>query len=303
VTAATLSDLLRGATSRLGDPVAARWVVGEAAGLEAAPLLLGGAASAPPGAAERVEEMLGRLDAGEPLQHVLGHWGFRTLDLLVDPRALVPRPETELVTGCVLDELARMRAERAARGGAGGGSTRRFPVVLDLGTGSGAISCAIVAEDGDARVVAIERSPDALELARENRARLHASAAARLFLAAGDWYDGVAGLLARTGLGPTVDCIVSNPPYIAESEWSGLDPVVRDHDPYDALVAGPTGLEGVEAVVTGAPGLLARRGVIVVEIAPWQAGSARDLARAAGARDVAVEQDLAGRARCVRARW
>jgi release factor glutamine methyltransferase len=303
VTTTTWSDLLRGAAVRLGDPVTAKWVVEEVAGVEAARLLLDGAAGAPTSASERLDVMLARLDAGEPLQHVLGHWSFRTIDLVVDRRALVPRPETEVVVGHVLDELARMRAAKGASRVARRASTRPSPVVLELGTGSGAIACAIVSEDEDVNVVAVDCSPDALELAGENRGHLAPDAASRLVLASGDWYEGTAALLAGRGLGPTVDCIVSNPPYIAESEWAGLDPVVRDHDPYDALVAGPTGLECVEAVVAGAPELLVTGGALVVEIAPWQASAAGEMARRAGARDVAVGLDLAGRARLVRARW
>ncbi|MHB1974166.1 MAG: N5-glutamine methyltransferase family protein, partial [Acidimicrobiales bacterium] len=269
--APTWSDLVRTSADRIGDTLAARRVVEEAAGVGAAELVLVGDAPARPDVLDHVCSMLARLEAGEPLQHVLGHWSFRTVELAVDGRALVPRPETEVVAGHALRELARVRSSRPGPPATGPSSPL---VALELGTGSGAIACALVAEDADAVVVAVERSAEALELARENRARLPRQEAARLVVAPGDWYDGVAALLVRHGLGEVVDCIVANPPYIGEHEWAGLDPVVRDHDPYEALVSGPTGLEAVEIVVAGAPALLRPGGALVVEIAPSQADSA-----------------------------
>ncbi len=298
--APTWSDLVRTSADRINDPLAARRVVEEAAGCGAAGLVLVGDAFARPDALDHVCSMLARLEAGEPLQHVLGHWSFRTVELAVDGRALVPRPETEVVAGHALRALARIRSSRPGPPAADPPSPL---VVVELGTGSGAIACALVAEDAGVVVVAVERSAEALELARENRARLPRQEAARLVVAPGDWYDGVAALLVRHGLGEVADCVVANPPYVAEHEWAGLDPVVRDHDPYEALVAGPSGLEAVEVVVAGAPALLRPGGALVVEIAPAQAGSALALARLAGASEAVVERDLVGRPRVLCARW
>ncbi|MGH9295707.1 MAG: peptide chain release factor N(5)-glutamine methyltransferase, partial [Acidimicrobiales bacterium] len=120
----------------------------------------------------------------------------------------------------------------------------------------------------------------------------HPGLAARVSFLRGDFYGAL-----RRGMRGAVDLVVANPPYVAEREWAGLEPVVRDHDPYEALVAGPSGLEAIEAVVTGAPGVLRRPGALAVEIAPHQAEAAVRLAERAGLVDVAVRPDLAGRPR------
>ena len=291
---ASWGELATSLSARLGDRVAARRIVEEVAGLRWARLAVGVPLQVPEGAHARLDALAARLEAGEPLQHVLGHWSFRTVELAVDGRALVPRPETEVVTGLALAELERLRRlRRGARRGAPAGL-----VALDLGTGSGAIACALAAEAGDVRVVATDRSPAALSLAAENVAALPGPVATRVELAAGDWYSAVPPeLIGR------VDVVVSNPPYLAEREWAGLDPVVAEHDPYEALVDGASGLEAIEAVVAGAPAVLSPGGALVVELAPDQAAAALRLARRAGAAETAVEPDLAGRARALLARW
>ncbi len=268
------------------DAAAARVLVEEVSGRRHAGL---GSSGPPPRASDvaRLERLLRRRLDGEPLQHVLGHWGFRTLDVLTDARALVPRPETEIVVAHALLALDRSRSE-APRAG-------RDPRALDLGTGSGVIACALATESDDLRVIATDASVEALELATANRDRLPAVVGARIELRLGDWYAPVAG--------EQFDCVVSNPPYLAYAECDGLDPVVRDHDPHAALFAGPTGLEAIAAVVAGAPEALVEGGTLVVELAPHQRDAARALARKAGAHHVAVEADLAGRDRVLVARW
>ena len=294
MTGTSLGELASSLSARLGDGVLARRVVEEAADLSPERLVLLARRQAPGEVLERCEEMAARLEAGEPLQHVLGHWSFRTLELAVDGRALVPRPETEVVTGLALDELDRLRRLRhGGRSGRHGGLH-----ALDLGTGSGAIACSLASEAGDVRVVATDRSLAALSLAADNVAALPSEVAARIELAAGDWYSAV-----PPGLAGQVDVVVSNPPYLAEDEWARLDPVVAEHDPYEALVAGPSGLEAIEAVVAGAPALLAPGGSLVVELAPHQAAAVLALARQAGAVEATVERDLAGRQRALVARW
>lgn len=213
---------------------------------------------------------------------MLGTWSFRRLELVVDGRALVPRPETEVVAGHALGVL------RAATAGANG----RL-VAVDLGTGSGAIACSLVDEEPRVEVVAVDASPAALELAAVNRARLSEHGAGRLVLREGCWYEPLSDLAGEVAL------VVSNPPYLSRAEWSGLEPVVRDFDPLEALVAGETGLEAIEAVLAGAPAMLRPGGTAVVEIAPHQAASATALARRHGARRAAVHTDLAGRLRCL----
>lgn len=228
------------------------------------------------------EAMVERRAAGEPLQYVLGEWGFRTLDLFVDRRVLIPRPETETVVEVALGELRRM--ERIA------------PVVVDLGTGSGAIALSCAAEVPDAEVWATDTSPDALAVARANLAGQGGNVASRVRVVEGDWFGALPDSLAGH-----VALIVSNPPYIADDET--LPAEVSDWEPVGALRAGPTGLENIKRIVDEAPRWLARPGALVVELAPAQADSAVASALAAGAVHASVEPDLAGRPRALVARW
>jgi release factor glutamine methyltransferase len=280
-------ELWRSTEKRIGDPVQTRWLLEEASGANGAALLGGLDAEASPAEAARLESLVQRRLGGEPLQHVLGHWGFRTLEVAVDPRVLIPRPETESVVTLALLELDRHR--RPEPGGPA--------LAVDLGTGSGVIALSLVAERAEVRVIATDRSAGALEVATANRSRLSAGARARLQFRRGDWYQA----LPREAVGQ-VDLIVANPPYVAEHEWSGLDAVVRNFDPLEALVSGPSGLEAIEAIVSGAPEWLGRPGALVVEIAPGQAGAAVELARGAGFAAAVVEDDDAGRPRVLVAR-
>ena len=230
----------------------------------------------------RLEALVDRRLAGEPLQYVLGHWSFRGLDLVVDPRVLIPRPETEVV--------AEMAIATARRG--------QGPVaVADLGTGSGALALALAAELPEAEVWATDRSADALDVARANLAAVGPSAASRVHLVEGMWYEALpAGLRGR------LTVIVSNPPYVTEAEFAGLPAEVRDHEPTGALVAGPTGRESLEELVAGGLSWLEPGGTLVLELAPDQAAPMRSAAEAAGYGPVAVHRDLAGRDRVLTAR-
>jgi release factor glutamine methyltransferase len=224
-----------------------------------------------------VDQMVARRAEGEPLQYVLGRWGFRTLDLLVDPRVLIPRPETEVVAGLAIGALAE-------RG-----------VLVDLGTGSGAIALSVAAERWPhVEVWATDVSAEALAVARANLAGLGRRAAA-VRLVEGDWFAALPPELVGR-----VDVIVSNPPYVASDDL--LPPAVADWEPLDALVPGPTGLEAIEVIVTGAADWLAPTGTLVVEIGETQAEAVQALARQAGFTDVRVEPDLTGRDRALVAR-
>lgn len=227
-----------------------------------------------------------------PLQHLVGHWPFRNLELTVDRRALIPRPETEEVVGLALGELSRLH--EVTRDGHG---DARPLVVVDLGTGSGAIACAIADEDGLVTIVAVDRSRAALALAAENVGRLPAALRARIALVHGSWYSALEETPACE-----IDCIVANPPYVSEGEWRDLEPVVRDHDPYSALVSGPSGLEDLERIIAGAPGVLAREGALVCEIGATQADVVRALAVGAGFQEVEIARDRFGRDRVLVAR-
>jgi len=272
----TWRDLLAEATATVGE-VDARWIIEEASGYEGgelftvldSPVTVRGVAA--------VDRMVARRHAGEPLQYVLGRWSFRTLDLAVDRRVLIPRPETEVVAGAALEEL-----ERLVRPGA------RL-VAVDLGTGSGAIGLSLAAENPTVEVICTDISTDALAVARTNLTGL-GRPATRVTILEGSWFDALPEEL--TGM---VDLIVSNPPYVAESE--DLPDLVSAYEPGEALVSGPEGMDAATAIITGARAWLRSGGGLVLELAPDQLGRAAELARAQGFRSVAVRSDLAGRDR------
>jgi release factor glutamine methyltransferase len=226
------------------------------------------------------EAMVARRAAGEPLQYVLGRWAFRAIEVMVDPRVLIPRPETEQVVEVALRELDRQGVAE--------------PVVVDLGTGSGAIAISLAAERRPAQVWATDRSADALAVAGANVA---GHAARRVRLAEGSWWDALPATLRGQ-----VHLAVSNPPYVSDGEMGSLDAVVAEWEPHTALVAGPDGTEDLALVINGAPGWLAPGGAVVVEIAPHQVDRVTALAVAAGLVEVSQHRDLAGRYRAVAAR-
>jgi len=217
--------------------------------------------------AGELERLAARRAAREPLAYVLGEWGFRRLVLVVDPRVLVPRPETEIVVERCLALIAGIAEPR----------------VLDVGVGSGAIALAIADEHPGARVTGLDLSPGALEVARANAARTGLAVG----LGIGDVFFGLPP-------GPW-DLVVSNPPYVRPDEIGQLSPEVRDWEPRAALVAdGAT-----EAVADGARGVLGPGGALVLEVADGDAGRIAGLLRDLGYAEVLVTNDLTGRARVV----
>ena len=238
--------------------------------------------------------MVERRAAGEPLQYVIGRWPFRGLELLVDRRVLIPRPETEVVAEVALTEAVRAGARRGRPDPWGQAATTY--AVADLGTGSGALALALAAELPDAEVWATDRSPEALAVAGANLAAV-GLAATRVRLAEGVWYEALPGALRGR-----LRVIVSNPPYVAESEHGTLPVEVRDHEPYAALVAGPAGTEAIDVLVGAGLGWLEPGGALVMEIAPHQAVTGAERATRAGFVDVEVRADLAGRDRVLVAR-
>jgi release factor glutamine methyltransferase len=265
---------------RLGSTIDARRIVERASGRDGGEFVAVLDEPVPARAVPFVEDMASRRLTGEPLQYVVGRWGFRGLDLLVDRRVLIPRPETEQVVEVALDEARRL--------GAG-------PLVAaDLGTGSGAIALSLATELTGTEVWGVDVSADALAVARANLTGIGMFAATRVRLVEGSWFAGLpAELRGRLGL------IVSNPPYLAADE--DLPPEVS-WEPPGALIAGPTGLEAVAEIVSDAPGWLARPGVLVMEIAPHQAERAERLALDAGFEEADVRPDLQGRLRSLVAR-
>jgi release factor glutamine methyltransferase len=281
----TRGELTRELASTLGARHEARLIVEEVLGTRSA--------SGPeptPGEIGRARALAARCAAGEPLQYVLGHWAFRDLDLLVDARVLIPRPETEQVVEVALSELARL-----------GGPD---PLVVDAGTGSGAIALSLARDMArrqlGGQVIAVDMSVDAMDVARDNLARVRGQGGAMVpvTLVQGDWLDG----LAEQWRG-AVTLVVSNPPYVAACEWTGLDAAVRA-EPRRALVAGEgsdgtPGLADVEAVLAQSLSVLTRPGGAVVELAPHQAEPASRLAKAMGYDEVEVRPDLALRPRAL----
>lgn len=276
-------QLLAEAATRLDSPVDARRLVERASGMEGAELHRGLDEPVTVRPAAHFHAMVQRREAGEPLQYVLESWGFRALDLFVDKRALIPRPETETVVDLALAELARL-------------PSGPHPTVVDLGTGSGAIALSIATEAAGAEVWATDRSPDALAVARANLAGL-GTAGRNVRLSEGSWFAALPPMLRGR-----VHLIVSNPPYVGEREVPDLPPEVARWEPRSALVAGPTGIEQIEAIVEEAPRWLARPGSLVVEIAPPQAPAAVALAHRSGFTEAHARPDLAGRLRALVAR-
>ncbi|HST24633.1 MAG TPA: peptide chain release factor N(5)-glutamine methyltransferase [Gaiellaceae bacterium] len=219
----------------------------------------------------RARELVRRRGTREPLAYVLGEWGFRRLTLATDRRALIPRPETEVVVERCLVHLDRLDA----------------PAVLDVGTGSGAIALAIADEHPGARVTAIDVSEDALELAAENALRTGQD----VQFVRRDLGDGLpAGLW---------DLVVSNPPYVLPEEIDSLETEVRDWEPRLALV----GRGATEAIVQGAPSVLRAGGWLVLEVADGAGETITDLLAEAGFGEVACVPDLSDRDRVVEGRW
>ncbi|MHB8668988.1 MAG: peptide chain release factor N(5)-glutamine methyltransferase [Acidimicrobiales bacterium] len=273
------------ASDRVGSEREARWIGERASGFAGSAWLAQLDAPASGREAAFFWSMVARRAEGEPLQYVLGRWAFRSLELLVDRRVLIPRPETESVVEAALAEAAQMAQPPA--------------VAVDLGTGSGAIALSLAVELPGIEVWATERSSAALAVARANLAGLGSHVGGRVRLVEGSWYDALPPELAGR-----VALIVANPPYVADSEAESLAVEVRAWEPREALFSGPTGLEALEEVVAGAPRWLRRPGALVAEVAPHQAESARRLACAAGFDhgQVEVRPDLNGRPRTLLAR-
>jgi release factor glutamine methyltransferase len=230
----------------------------------------------------RIEALASRRAAREPLQHLIGVTWFRHLELAVGPGVFVPRPETEVMTGWVVDRARQLADER--------GSVR----VVDLCTGSGAIALSVATEVPQAFVHAVELDERACGWARRNVAA--SPARDRVDLREGDMAQ------AFPELDGGVDLVVSNPPYIPMEAWDSVTPEVRDHDPALALWSGDDGLDAQRVVVATAARLLAPGASVAIEHAEVQADSApRVLVRDGRWREVRDHADLAGRPRFVTA--
>ncbi len=228
-----------------------------------------------------------RRRSGEPIQYVLGHWPFRSLDLDVDGRVLIPRPETEELVEVAMKELAR---EGAAA-----------PAIMDLGCGSGAIGLALLSELAErgvtATLVGVDESDDALVVARANALKHDLRGAC--FVRSSWFHDVDESLRGR------VDLIVANPPYVGADEFEHLDTVLR-HEPLGAIVSndsgGVVGFEDLATIIASAPGWLAAKGVLVCEHSNLHRDAVLDAARHAGFADCEDLDDMAGNPRILVAR-
>jgi release factor glutamine methyltransferase len=228
-----------------------------------------------------------RRQNGEPIQYVLGHWPFRSLDLDVDARVLIPRPETEELVGVALTVL--LDSDAVA------------PLIMDLGCGSGAIGLALLSELASrgvaATLVAVDASSNALEVARDNARKhdLHAVSFVK-----SSWFDDL-----DISMRSRVDLIVANPPYVGAHEFEKLDPVLR-HEPQGAIVArdshGIVGFEDLDVIIAGAPAWLSPRGILICEHANVHRDAVLSWAKKAGFDSVDDLDDMAGHPRILIAR-
>ena len=248
--------------------VDAEWLLADALGMSRSELHADGTRALTAEVAGVFRRAVARRTAREPLAYILGEWGFRRLELHLDKRVLIPRPETEVLVERSLALLAGIDE----------------PHVLDIGVGSGAIALSIADEHPGARVVATDPSTEALAVAEENRARVGLDGSVELVQ--GELFAGLTG---------PFDLVVSNPPYVDPADLDALDPEVRLFEPREALVA--TGV--TEAIAAGAPDVLVPGGALALEIADSMAA---EIAAALGERgygEVTITRDLAGRERIV----
>jgi release factor glutamine methyltransferase len=273
----TVAEVVKRSTeflARKGVPsprVDAEHLVGKALGLTRLELYLHYDRPLSDAEVEEARGLVTRRGSREPLAYILGEWGFRRLNLKVDARGLIPRPETEVVVERCLARLAGLEQ----------------PAVLDVGTGTGAIALAIADEHPGAHVTAIDVSEEALALARENVEQTGVA----VELVRHDLREGLPG-------GP-YDLVVSNPPYVEPGELLGLQPEVREWEPREALVG-----EGMtEAITHGAQEVLRPGGWLVLEVGDGTAPVVLELLVSLGYEAVGATSDLAGRDRVVEGQW
>ena len=284
--ATSTSDALRWATARLAEAgiEAPRWDAEQLAS-HALAVHKGELVRNPPmGAAQHSEfvSLVTRRAARVPLQHLTGSVGFRHLEVAVGPGVFIPRPESEVVAGHAIDAL--LRNEPSQR------------LVVELCAGSAVIALTIAQEVPDAQVHAVEIDDDALVWARRNAAARAAAGDPPITLHQGDVS------VALPELDGLVDCVVANPPYVAEAALADVEPEVRDHDPHVALIAGADGLDVIRVVVDRSARLLRSGGVVVIEHGESQGDTAPAVLQGrAEWTDVRDHPDLAGRPRLVTA--
>jgi release factor glutamine methyltransferase len=268
----TIRELWSHTAELIGARHEARWLCEVATALDGEDFIVALDEPATVRMVAHLDAMVARYRGGEPLQYVLGRWSFRRLDLAIDRRVLIPRPETELVAGLAIELAAQVPPPR---------------LVADLGTGSGAIGLSLAVElplDGTT-VWITDTSEAALALASANVTGI-GRAARNVRVAAGSWFDALPA-------GERFDVIVSNPPYVAEGS-PDLEPSVAEWEPIEALLAGPDGLDAIREIVEGAGEHLKEGGWLVLEIGADQGDAVRALYEQAGFADIEIRKDLAG---------
>jgi len=255
-----------------------RWLVADALGLEGHHLA---SKAEQPVSAEQWEHagsLVSRRAAREPLQYILGTQEFCGLEFQVSSAVLIPRPETEVL---VQETLRAVDLDNES-------------VLVDMGTGSGCVAITLATILGKARIVAVDRSPEALAVAKDNAER-HV-VAEKIQWVEGDLLSALRGL----GMAGAVDVIASNPPYIAEADWAGLQPEVREFEPRSALFSGPKGTEFHERLLRESKEFLAPGGSLVMEIGQGQYMAVRQMAEHIGGyAPLRVVEDEAGIERVV----
>ncbi len=274
----TWGELLGVTSAELGSEKEARWLCEHASGMNGSEFADARDEVVSERCGVALRAMIARRLTGEPLQYVMKRWAFRHLDVLVDNRVLIPRPETEVVVQTALDLAHEMI-----------GKTKSKLRVADLGTGSGAIGLSLASElpRGSTEVWLTDLSADALEVARANLAGL-GLIDGDVRIVQGSWFAALPSELKNS-----FDLIVSNPPYIAVYDPS-VELSVRDYEPHLALFAGPDGLDACREIVSYAGEWLAEDGWLVLEIGHRQGDAVRELLTQNSFKQTEIRQDLAG---------
>ncbi len=275
----TWRELMANTAETVGDKALARWLCEHASGLDAEEFSAAIDELVNARSGIHLEAMIRRVLDGEPVQYVMGRWAFRYLDLMVDQRVLIPRPETELLVEIVLHHV---------------GDSKGPFTMADLGTGSGAIGLSLLHELplNSATVWMTDASTDAIDVARANAAGIGRPAVGARF-EVGSWWDALPSEIA--GL---FDVVVSNPPYIAHED-AEVEQSVNKWEPHSALFAGADGLDDIRVITSGAAQWLRSGGLLVTEMGYTQASAVLDLFTSAGLKNVTVHKDLAGHDRFV----
>ena len=263
----------------VGDKVVAKWLCEHASGCEPGEFPAIQDELVTNRAAVHVHDMVRRYLAGEPVQYVMGRWAFRHLDLMVDKRVLIPRPETELLPEIVMQHLHHLASPH---------------VIADMGTGSGAIGLSLLRElpVGSATVWLTDVSEDAINVARANAVGIGRPATHARF-AVGEWFGAF-----NESMRGSFHVIVSNPPYIADADPE-VDESVLQWEPHMALFAGNDGLRDIRVIVSEAPQWLVPAGMLIVEMGYTQAAAVSALFESAGFVEVRVHNDITGKPRFV----